>query len=171
MLAANVEKLMDHSMNITDSYWRPTEEQLLLDYLQAVDYLTIDNNNRVEDKLVNQLQNDIMLKLVEKENEIDSMKKQFEELKKTQDQMVKNATSMQRLEDWLDQYNDDKLPVNIETMIWEYLDPYEDGTVSKQERLKRQREFPELVRAARRLQALRLNEKKEVKKKKNHSHT
>jgi integrase/recombinase XerD len=84
------------------------------------------------------------------------LKKEMEELKKTQDQMVKTATKMQQLEDWLDQYRDENLFSNIETMIWEYLDPPEDGTVSKQERLKRQSEFPELVKAAKKLQKLRL---------------
>jgi hypothetical protein len=94
---------------------------------------------------------------VQASNEIDSMKKQLEEVKKTQDEMIKSATSMQRLEDWLSQYSDENLFSNIETMIGQFLDPYEDGTVSREERIRRQHEFPELVNAAKKLQKLRLD--------------
>ena len=87
------------------------------------------------------------------------MKGQFEELKKTQDQMIKTSVNMQRLEDWINQYSDENLFSNIETMIWEYLDPEEDGTVSREERIERRRQFPELVKAAKRLQKLRLASK------------
>jgi integrase len=88
--------------------------------------------------------------------ELDGVKRQFQELQQKQDEMIKTATSMQRLDDFISQYSDENLPSNIETMIWEFLDPEEDGTVSKQERMKRQHEFPELVKAAKRLQKLRL---------------
>ena len=100
-----------------------------------------------------------MQKLVQREKEIESMKGQFEELKKTQDQMIKTSVNMQRLEDWINQYSDENLFSNIETMIWEYLDPEEDGTVSREERIERRRQFPELVKAAKRLQKLRLASK------------
>jgi hypothetical protein len=51
-------------------------------------------------------------------------------------------------------------------MIWEYLDPEEDGTVSREERRKRQRQFPELVKAAKRLQKLRQQQQQHLVKKK-----
>ena len=41
MKPANIEKLMDHSLGISDSYYRATESELLADYLKVVNYLTI----------------------------------------------------------------------------------------------------------------------------------
>ena len=41
MKPINVEILMGHSVGISDSYYRPTENELLQDYLKTVDALTI----------------------------------------------------------------------------------------------------------------------------------
>ena len=43
MKPINVEVLMGHSTGISDSYYRATENELLEDYLKAVDFLTIDD--------------------------------------------------------------------------------------------------------------------------------
>jgi hypothetical protein len=45
MRPINVEVLMGHSIGISDSYYRPTEGQLLRDYLKAVDLLTIKDRD------------------------------------------------------------------------------------------------------------------------------
>ena len=37
----NIEKLMDHSIGISNSYYRATEKDLLEDYLKVVNQLTI----------------------------------------------------------------------------------------------------------------------------------
>jgi len=42
------ELLMGHSIGISDSYYRPTENDLLEEYLKAVDVLTISNENRLK---------------------------------------------------------------------------------------------------------------------------
>jgi integrase len=42
------ELLMGHSVGISDSYYRPTESDLLGEYLKAVDALTISNENRLK---------------------------------------------------------------------------------------------------------------------------
>ena len=44
MKPINVEVLMGHSTGISDSYYRATENELLEDYLKAVDFLTIDDS-------------------------------------------------------------------------------------------------------------------------------
>jgi integrase len=41
MKSINIETLMGHSIGISDSYYRVTEQELLDDYLKAVDHLTI----------------------------------------------------------------------------------------------------------------------------------
>ena len=54
MKPANVEVLMGHSIGISDSYYRPTERELLEDYLKAVPLLSITefrDVSEVEEKL------------------------------------------------------------------------------------------------------------------------
>ena len=48
MKPINVETLMGHSTGISDSYYRPTETELLHDYVKIVDQLTISNESRLK---------------------------------------------------------------------------------------------------------------------------
>jgi hypothetical protein len=48
MKSINIEKLMGHSVGISDSYYRATENELLDDYLKAVPLLTISSENRLQ---------------------------------------------------------------------------------------------------------------------------
>ena len=54
MKPINIETLLSHSTGISDSYYRPTENDLLEDYLKSVECLTIDSakvqTKRVEDE-------------------------------------------------------------------------------------------------------------------------
>jgi hypothetical protein len=52
MKSINIETLMGHSIGISDSYYRATEEELLQDYLKAADCLSISSENTL--KLENQ---------------------------------------------------------------------------------------------------------------------
>jgi hypothetical protein len=47
MKPINVETLMGHSTGISDSYYRPTEKELLEDYLKAVSLLTVSEAEEV----------------------------------------------------------------------------------------------------------------------------
>ena len=42
MTILDCNKLTNHSNGINDSYYKPTDEDLLKSYLKVVDYLTID---------------------------------------------------------------------------------------------------------------------------------
>jgi integrase len=42
----NVEILLNHSVGVTDSYYRPQENELLQDYLKAIDSLTISKDKK-----------------------------------------------------------------------------------------------------------------------------
>jgi hypothetical protein len=48
MKPINIEILMNHSTGISDSYYRATEAELLEDYLKAIDFLTINTQNRLQ---------------------------------------------------------------------------------------------------------------------------
>jgi integrase len=48
MRPINVEILMGHSVGISDSYYRATENELLVDYLKALDFVTLSYEHRLE---------------------------------------------------------------------------------------------------------------------------
>jgi hypothetical protein len=51
MKSINIEKLMGHSIGISDSYYRATEKELLDDYLKAINFLTIGQEQEFRDKI------------------------------------------------------------------------------------------------------------------------
>jgi hypothetical protein len=79
MKSINIEVLMGHSIGISDSYYKITEDELLREYLKASNFLMISNVNQLQtkyDEIQLQNQNDIKLvkgKLYEKEIEIEEL--------------------------------------------------------------------------------------------------
>jgi hypothetical protein len=51
MKPINIEKLMGHSIGIPGSYYRATERELLDDYMKAIDFLTISNENKLQKQM------------------------------------------------------------------------------------------------------------------------
>ena len=51
MKPINIEKLMGHSVGISDSYYRATEKELLEDYLKAVPILTIGSEYKLQKQM------------------------------------------------------------------------------------------------------------------------
>jgi hypothetical protein len=51
MKSINIEILMGHSIGISDSYYRVTEDEILNDYLKAVDHLAIDNEHSLRKEI------------------------------------------------------------------------------------------------------------------------
>ena len=76
MKSINIEKLMGHSIGISDSYYRATQDELLDDYSKAIPLLTIGTENRLQMQMEQVLEqskdNDASIKsqLYEKEQEI-----------------------------------------------------------------------------------------------------
>ena len=107
MKPINIEKLMGHSTGISDSYYRATENEILSDYLIAVDSLTINEENRLAQKIeelnekndVNQYI--ITSKLMEKEKEIKKLEEKSKEnedsLANLSDQIVQLMSEMKKL--------------------------------------------------------------------------
>lgn len=110
MKPANVEMLMGHSLGISDSYYRPTEKELLEDYLQAIDLLTVNYDRQKLRKQIDELKelsknNEYIVKakLQEKEEEIQLLnqndKKKEDSLAALSDQvmrLMKEVTSIKR---------------------------------------------------------------------------
>jgi hypothetical protein len=82
MRPLNVEITLGHDIGLSGSYYKPTEKEVLEDYLKAVDLVTINNNQKVLEKQITELKeksNDneyiIKAKLQEKEEQIQALKK------------------------------------------------------------------------------------------------
>jgi hypothetical protein len=75
------EMLLGHSIGLSNSYYRPGEEEVLAEYLKAVDLLTINEESRLKIKVE---------ELTEKRNEIQLMKESHEqEMKAMREEMEK----------------------------------------------------------------------------------
>jgi hypothetical protein len=108
MKPINVELSMGHDIGISASYYKPTEQEILEDYLKAVEMLTINHDESTLQKRVSELieggkkENYIIKgKLSEKENEIDILRKQQGErddaLAALSDQVMKLMIEVQNL--------------------------------------------------------------------------
>jgi hypothetical protein len=82
MRPLNVEITLGHDIGLSGSYYKPTEKEVLEDYLKAVDLLTINNNQKVLEKQINELKEHnkdneyiIKAKLQEKDEQLLELKK------------------------------------------------------------------------------------------------
>jgi integrase len=84
MKPINIEKLLSHSIGISNSYYRPTDTELLEDYLKVSDLLMIDKQGKLQKELYKYEQKNqeesyiIKGKLQEREEEIKSLKQKYE---------------------------------------------------------------------------------------------
>ena len=96
MRSINIEILMGHSIGISDSYYRITENELLADYSKAVDLLTINSDNSILNKQIQQLEEK------NKENEMiiqGKFQEKGKELEKLRQQEIINKESITLLSD------------------------------------------------------------------------
>ena len=98
MKPINIEKLMNHSVGISDSYYRATENEVLEDYLKAVDFLAINEENGLKLKvqeLTEKTQDNeyiIQSKLQDKDKQIQAMNEKYD-LLQSQIQTIFSALS------------------------------------------------------------------------------
>jgi len=105
MKPINVEITMGHNIGISKSYYKPTEKELLEDYLNAIDLLTINEEHKLK-KQVKELakknnEKEFMLNvaMMQKDKEVEELKKQDkikeEALLKLSDQVMLLMKEMQ----------------------------------------------------------------------------
>jgi len=93
MKPIHVEILMGHSTGISDSYYPPTENDLLQDYLNVVDNLTAN-----EQKLqLDQKQQDTDTKLSDSQKEVQALKEQLQKRDKEWDDMKETISAIEGL--------------------------------------------------------------------------
>jgi integrase len=101
MKPINVEITMGHNIGISASYYKPTENDVLQDYLRAVDVLTVSSDKTVLRKQLQELTEQgrsneyiIKAKLQEKDDTVRAMKEKYD----ADIELLKNAISdMQQL--------------------------------------------------------------------------
>jgi integrase len=84
MKPINIEILLSHNVGISNSYYKPTESEILEDYLKVSDLLMIDKQGKLQKELYKYEQKNqeesyiIKGKLQEREEEIKSLKQKYE---------------------------------------------------------------------------------------------
>ena len=80
MRPLNVEITLGHDIGLSGSYYKPTEKEVLEDYLKAVNLLIINNTQKVLEKQINELKENskdneyiIKAKLHEKDEQIQEL--------------------------------------------------------------------------------------------------
>ena len=81
---SEVETLVAHSTGISDHYYRPTEHDLLKDYLKAVDNLTIDNTRQMVIKEVSENQQVLATQMESKDKEIKELRVKMARMEESQ---------------------------------------------------------------------------------------
>jgi seryl-tRNA synthetase len=102
MRPINVELTMGHDIGVSASYYKPTEHEILEDFLKAVDILTICNDSKVLQKEIAELQqkgkdNEYIIrgKLQEKDEEMNSMKQQLDTMQSQMQTLMSSFANMQ----------------------------------------------------------------------------
>jgi hypothetical protein len=108
------ELLLGHSLGLGDSYLRFTEEEILQEYLKAIDNLTINDENRLrlqvqvlanKTKISEQIINS---KMAEKEKDIEAAVREAEQTKKMLEE-IRLQQEIQKAEHEIDQANHQNL--------------------------------------------------------------
>jgi integrase len=104
-----IEELLCHSTGISDHYFRPNEQELEQAYLQCIDYLTINEENRLKKKVheLTEKENDnkylIKFKLEERYKEIELLKENdsimSDAVTQLSDQLIKMRREIQEMKE------------------------------------------------------------------------
>jgi hypothetical protein len=86
MKPINVEMTMGHDIGLSESYYRPTQHEVLRDYLKAVDNRTVNGDKAVLQKQVERIKQETRDNEYIIKGELEEKDKQIEGLIKKQDQ-------------------------------------------------------------------------------------
>jgi integrase len=101
MKPINIEILLSHSVGISSSYYRPTETNLLDDYLKVSDLLTFDKQEKTQMELQSYKEKDkndmyvLKGKILEKDQQLNDLTTQFTELRNVVENMVLKLSETQ----------------------------------------------------------------------------
>ena len=81
MKSINIELLMGHNIGVSGHYYKPTEQEVLQDYVKAIDALTIDPTQRLKQENA-ELRKDYLAELGELRGEFNQMKEMLVSLQR-----------------------------------------------------------------------------------------
>jgi len=106
MKPINVEITMNHDIGVSASYYKPTEGEILEDYLKAVDLLTINGDTIVLQKKVTDLQEKakdtdylIKAKLLERDEEVKGIKEMMLSMQQEQKELRNSLRARNKILD------------------------------------------------------------------------
>jgi hypothetical protein len=95
MKSINVEITMGHNIGVSRSYYKPSEKEVLEDYLKAINVLTINNlNQKLESHLIELKEKEIQNKLIietrfkEKDKEVALLRSQMASMRQLMERMM-----------------------------------------------------------------------------------
>ena len=101
MKPINVEITMGHNIGVSASYYKPTDHEVMEDYLKAVDSLTINADKLILQKQVAELNektkdNEYIIrgKLDEKDEQIKTITDQFSQMQHQMQSLLSSLSSM-----------------------------------------------------------------------------
>jgi hypothetical protein len=102
MKPINIEILMNHSTGISDSYYRATEMELLNDYLNAIDLLTVNEENRLNKRIIEfeKQKDEIAMIKLKHEKEMQEMRQQIDILMQSRheaDELLKHPEKLSQI--------------------------------------------------------------------------
>ena len=94
------ERLLGHSLKLDDSYLRLSEEEILQEYLKAVDLLTVNNENRLQKQVteLTQKQDDIELMKAEQRRKDLELREQMQHQQQQYQRMIEEFQERDRKE-------------------------------------------------------------------------
>jgi hypothetical protein len=103
MKPINVELTMGHALRLSESYYKPTEKEVLADYLKAVDLLTINDVKSTLQKQVVEFTEKskeethiIKGKLAEKENKLKAVKDKLDSMDRKYGKILNRMESIDK---------------------------------------------------------------------------
>ena len=93
MKPINVEITMGHNIGLSSCYYKPMEKEVLEDYLKAVEFLTINDSNRLQEKIVSleEKQDDISIMKLEHQREMKIMREEMQSLLSLKNTLIKEG--------------------------------------------------------------------------------
>jgi hypothetical protein len=101
MKSINIETLMGHSIGISDSYYRATENEILDDYLKGVDFLTIHDEARLRKQIMEMKQREKEIEIgheAQKDQKIKALAEQVSSIKSQMDAILNAIGGIESME-------------------------------------------------------------------------
>jgi hypothetical protein len=103
MKPINVEITLGHDIGISASYYKPTQREVLDDYLRSVDLLAVQNDKLKLEKQISEIQEKskddtqiVNAKLIEKDKELQALKRQMFSIEQAQKETQKQLEALVR---------------------------------------------------------------------------